>query len=206
MTSTPPESLTTRQLVSIIIIMGLLIGGVLGGAYLYVKNSSSATCLGCLGLNPFTEMKFTFKTANGADHPDFVLEKLGDKPLFIEYTQPDELCSSCKKMRPKVEDLIKNYDDEIDFIIIDVSNPSSSNYNYRDSFHVYDVENIHGGNFATPTFVIITLGYDDGIVKPYFATGYGLIGENADEGKYMLSDTLDDALRIYDQNKNAWYP
>ena len=45
----------------------------------------STLCLSCIKLDPVSRLDFVFETANGEDHPEFVLENLTKGPLFIEY-------------------------------------------------------------------------------------------------------------------------
>ena len=188
----------------IITVLGFLIIGTASGMYPVLESLMEAPCLGCLGLYPDVELDFTFDTVDELEHPDYVLDALKDKgPVFIEFTQNDENCPPCKRMRPYVENLEKEYKDDIYFVIININEHEMSTYFQdehevkashadEDSYHVYDLENIAGGRIATPTFIIVTINQDEnGEVRPSFTVGYG---EFIEENDQKTSDALADAL------------
>jgi thiol-disulfide isomerase/thioredoxin len=199
------------QLVGIIIVSGFLIIGTTAGTYPLLKDLMEAPCLGCLGLYPNVDLDFTFDTVSGKAHPDFVLDALENKgPVFIEYTQNDENCPPCARMRPKVEALEKKYSDKVVFFIINLNEHEMSithkddhsvvsSHSQEKSFNVYDTGKISGGIISTPTYVIITLDRDtDGKVKPSFTVGYGEFEDNdAEKTKSALDDALEYAIPMY---------
>lgn len=189
--SIDPSSL---QLFTVILAFGLLVIGIGADGYRETEDRSSILCLSCLGLNPKTTLEFRFDTANGEDHPDFVKEPLKNNPVFLDYSTDG--CKYCDEMRPKIHELKEVFGDEITFI--DEINLDHTSSEKEDSFNIYDVED----KDAVPLFVIITLGYDKGIVKPYFASGYGLLNKHsADHAKEVLNDLFKESIELYDQNK-----
>ncbi|MBU2564679.1 MAG: thioredoxin family protein [Candidatus Thermoplasmatota archaeon] len=187
------------QVLSLGITLTLLVSGISFGGYALSKRISSILCYSCLGLEPKSEMDFTFNTVGGKNHPVFVTEKLKEKPVFVHYYLPDKECPGCKEMRPMIEDLEDEYGKDVAFIHINMKTASGEE---KDSFELYDTEGFGG----VPMFVIITLGDDNGIVKPYFATGYGKMGKDtSEEAKNALSDALYyKALPLHLQNKNKY--
>ncbi len=173
------KKLLKARIVAGVIALGLLITGVVLGGYGYNQRISSAVCLACIGLNPVSNMEFQFETANGAEHPEWVLEPLRDGPVLVEFTQ-SKGCPSCDKMKPIIEDLKDEYDKRVEFIIIDqyIDDPK------MDAFPTYDIMGLQG----FPTFIIITLFHDGGEIKPYFGEYSGFVP------KADLVDTLDYAL------------
>ena len=56
--------------------------------------------------------------------PDIAL--INDKPTFLEFYA--EWCEVCKEMAPKVADLKKEYEREINFVFLNVDNPKWEKY------------------------------------------------------------------------------
>jgi len=197
----PPISVLMRLIQALVLCaaFALLVSGAGFGGYVLSKRVSSIVCYSCLGLEPNVEMDFTFNTVGGKNHPVFVTEKLKERPVFIHYYLPDKECPGCKEMRPIIEGLEDEYGNDVAFIHINMKTASDEK---KDSFELYDI----GGIGGVPMFVIITLGDDNGIVKPYFATGYGKIGKDtSEEAKNALSDALYyKALPLHLQNKNRY--
>jgi thiol-disulfide isomerase/thioredoxin len=198
-----------RQFLSLIIIIGFIVIGTAAGSYGTLRDLMEAPCLGCLGLYPNIELDFTFETLDDKDHPDWILDELEDGPVFIEFTQNDENCPPCKRMRPYVHDLNEEYNDEVVFFIININEHEiarsfegetevESSYNQEPIYHVYDIGLIAGGVIATPTYIIITLNDDFGTVKPYFAVGYGeFTEEDAEKTAESLAEALDYAKTMH---------
>ena len=63
----------------------------------------SVTCLSCIKLDPKTSSDFLFKTANGKNHPDFVLDNLTKGPIFLAYRK--DVCTYCDEMEPLLMDI-----------------------------------------------------------------------------------------------------
>ena len=174
------------------------------------------TC-GCFGVLDFIEpeQNFTFKTVDDQSHPKFVKDGLEDGAVFIFFTQNDENCPPCARMRPKVEELIDDFEDDVVFYIININEDeitmvykgeenteTMSDSEINEAYHVYDLKNTAAGRTATPTFVIITLDENDGKVKPSFAVGYGEFKEeDAEETKDALANDLVYAIFKYNDNK-----
>ncbi len=197
------------QFLGIIIIAGFLIIGGAAGTYYTLSDLMEAPCLGCLGLYPNVELNFTFETLNDKPHPDWVKDALKDGPIFIEFTQNDENCPPCARMRPYVEELNEKHNDLIVFFIININEHEVANtfkgeteitpsYTEENAYGVYDIGLIAGGRVATPTFIIITIYDDNGEIKPYFSTGYGeFVDEDAKKTAETLEESLDFALTLH---------
>ncbi len=200
------------QFLGFVLVFGFLVIGSSAGIYLTLEDAMVAPCLGCLGLYPNVELKFTFDTVDDQPHPDFVLEALLDGPVFIEFTQDDENCRPCARMRPDVEALEEEYNEHVVFFIINVNHNKMdkmfdnekkttiiSDSEEDDYYGVYDLESIAGGLVATPTFIIVTIEEDDsGEVRPKFAVGYGeFVEESHSKTKKGLADAIDYALAMH---------
>ncbi len=204
------QGLEYRQFLGLILVVGFLVIGSAAGTYAVLDSLMNVPCLGCLGLYPNVDLEFTFDTVDGKPHPGYVLEALKDGPVFIEFTQRDENCPPCGRMRPKVEELEDEFSEQVVFFIINVDENEISKIfqgekqtdpliTEKDSYHVYDIEKIAGGLIATPTYIIITLDQaTDGTVRPSFAVGYGEFEEeDAQKTKDVLAKTLEYALTMY---------
>lgn len=184
----PGRGILVLQIAAGVVALGLLATGIALEGYEYNERISSAICLACLGLNPVSELDFTFDTANGADHPSWVLEPLRERPVFIEYTQSVG-CASCDVMKPVIEDLMDEYSDRVDFIIIDQMVDERV-----DTFGIYDVLERRG----FPTFIIVTLSHEGGDVRPYFGQATGIVPGGD------LAEALNDALALHLQHRYAY--
>lgn len=208
-----------RQLLGIIIVAGFLIIGTAAGSYYLLEDLMVAPCLGCLGLYPNIELEFRFETVDDQEHPEFVLERLNEGPVFIEFTQNDENCAPCARIRPKIKELEDEYSEEITFFIIniDVNEKTMvfkndeqvepiSDSEEKEYYQIYDVEKIAGGLVATPTYIIVTINEDDdGNIRPSFAVGYGIYKDNKeDKTKEDLAKALEYAVGQYYYYKK-WY-
>jgi len=159
-----------HQFLGIILVLSFLIIGSTAGSFGLFRNMMEAPCLGCLGLVPNVELEFQFDTVGGRAHPDFVLDELNSAAVFIEFTQNDEFCPPCKRMRPEVKKLEKEYGDKVIFFIININENQVTRFHQNETsvepivnadedtiYATYDIENWGGGRPATPTYIIITL-------------------------------------------------
>ena len=136
----------------------------------------SILCLSCLKLEPETTKEYTFDPAFGDSHPNFVLDNLSKGPVFLHYGA--DACLGCEIMDPLIKQLF-SIDFEQDEMVYKIVNFEKSDvvYLYNNIDHtseemgnsllVYDKDNIRG----LPMFSVVTLGYDHGIVKPYYHSG-----------------------------------
>ena len=180
-----------KKLLIIQICAILLFSGTLGGMFVStdvyedVKSGiTSVLCLSCIKLEPTTQLDFTFDVAKGQDHSGFVLDALNEGPVFIAYRE--DVCISCDEMEPILHDIFSVYFEKEDtfseiasfdnsnvtFIHINIDH---ANTEQKESRFIYDKEYIGG----VPQFTIITLGYDHGFIKPYYATIYGKLNLQA---------------------------
>jgi len=173
----------------------------------------STLCLSCIKLDPVARLEFVFETANGEDHSEFVLENLTKGPIFIEYRS--DVCKACDDMAPIVKDIFglsfEKSETLYESIIYNGTNVHFYHINLdhaskmqMDSFSKYDKDNRKG----VPMFVIITVKYDRGIIKPCYTTAYGTLGIETELGRRnLLTNMIDDAIKLYEQNHEGYkYP
>lgn len=172
----------------------------------------SVTCLSCIKLSPVTTVEFTFDTFKGRPHPDFVLENLSEGPVFIVYRTT--VCEFCDVMDPVIENVLNvehinragfltfdvNYNGT-DLLFIHINKSDAPDY-YSDSQLVYMKDVFET---SVPMFTMVTIGYNRGIVQPYYATAYGILGEKTFEGqKQALTSIIEDGIRLYNENKAGY--
>lgn len=202
-----------HHFLGLILVVGFLVIGSAAGTYGLLEDLMVAPCLGCLGLYPNVELEFTFDTVEDQPHPDFVLSSLETEgPVFIEFTQNDENCPPCARMRPHIEDLEEEYGDSVVFYIINVNENENKKFfrndvevesltdnEEKEYYHVYDLKNIADGRVATPTFIVITLDEDEsGNIRESFSVGYGEFkDEDAKKTKEELAEALDYSLALH---------
>lgn len=202
------------QIIIIVILMGSL-GDMLVTTDVYddvLERIVTVICLSCVKLEPRTRLDFTFDTATGDPHPQFVLENLSKGPVFLHYRT--DVCAACDDMEPVLRDVFNvSYDiteefyktiifgdTNVTFIHINLDHTSETKKN---SFQIYDKDNING----VPMFTIVTLGYHPAFVKPYYATGYGFLGQdNPEDAGLVIKDMIDDASTTYHQNREGYTP
>ena len=71
-----------------------------------------------------------------------------------------------------------------------------------DTFALYDKDGIKG----LPMFTIITLGYDNGIVRPYYTSMYGTLKDTDEERIEFLTLLMKESMEIYHQNVHGYIP
>ena len=195
----------------------ILIAGALGGMFLYTDAYEAVQsrivlvlCLSCIKLDPKTQLDFTFETATGQPHSDFVLENLTKGPVFLAFRE--DVCPACDIMEPIIQDIfdiefekeeivIKTVilqDTNVTFIHINIDHASKE---MKDSLFIYDKDHIGG----VPMFTIVTLGYHHGFVEPSYTTAYGILNlERDDERKQLLLNIIQDGINLYNKNKAGY--
>jgi thiol-disulfide isomerase/thioredoxin len=210
-----------RYIVSIGIILAICISAGLGAVFTFTdiydevkKSIVEIICLSCLKLTPKTSMEFTFKTANGQNHPDFVLENLTKGPVFLHYSEDD--CAACDIMFPVIKQFFniefpketsyhtitafRNQTVPYIYIYLDDKNTPSQ---WLDSFDIYDKDLIKG----LPIFTVVTLGYEhSGDIKPYYTTLYGAFKDNDEQRLQLLTELMDESFDLYNENKEGFEP
>lgn len=202
------------QISALIIVSGSL-GGMLAFTDVYEEVHSgivSVLCLSCLKLDPKTNTDFTFETADGEPHPDFVLENLTKGVVFLHYSE--DACPGCDIMYPIIQDLfnitfgkkdtiyeiISFEDSDVAYFYTNIDHTSEE---IKNSLPIYDKDHIGG----LPMFAIITLGYDKGIIRPYYTTIYGTLGLDNDEDRFaFLTELMQNSIDIYNQNSEGYNP
>lgn len=200
----------------------LIISGTLGGMFLftdiYEEVQSSIVeilCLSCIKLNPKTSTEFTFETANGQPHPEFILNNLTKGPVFLQYSEDD--CPACDIMFPVIKQFL-NVEPEKDksyytlttfenqtvpyfYIYLDDGETSEE---WLNTFEIYDKDHVKG----LPMFTVVSLGYEhSGEIKPYYTTAYGTLGLDEDEDrKELLTNIILDGIELYNENRPGFIP
>ncbi len=196
----------------------VVISGSLGGLFMFTDAYNevqsrivTVLCLSCIKLQPNTVQEFTFTTANNASHPGFVLENLSKGPVFIEFSE--DVCEACDTMHPTIEQLFNvsfektqmfyqtvqfnNANVTFIFISIDHTIPEM-----RAAQFIYDKDHING----LPMFSVVTLGYDNGFVKPYYTTVYGTLKlDTNNERINFLTEIIHDGIEIYNENQHGYH-
>ncbi|MDD5502884.1 MAG: thioredoxin family protein [Candidatus Thermoplasmatota archaeon] len=193
--STDASRSRTIRLVAVLLVGAFFFAtGTYFSGYGDSKAIGSVLCLSCIKLEPKISVEFRFETANGAEHPQFVLDALKDGPILIDYSQNN--CEGCEIMHPYFNALADKYAASCNFLYINMDETPEM----RPSFDVY---NVLGGAGGTPMWVMVTLGQDklSGLAKPYFAVGYGYLGETVPEkGAEMMERMIIEGITLYGQN------
>lgn len=202
------------QVTVFLLIMGSL-GGMLAFTDIYDDVQSGIVetiCLSCAKLDTNLPVEFTFTTANGKPHPDFIIDILKTRgPILIQYGE--KACASCEDM---INNIIKPYfnlefDKTISFDIEVNAHNLSFVYVYIyiddeatpqeriDSYDVYDIEHIRG----FPMFTVITIEYDhSGKIKPFFASLYGKFepNDNYEKMTQTFTDLIKNSEELWNRN------
>jgi len=181
--------------------------------YNEVKSSIvDVICLSCLKLNPKTSMDFTFETANGKAHPNFILENLSKGPIFLHYSEDD--CPACDIMFPVIKQFFnlelqkeKSYytiakfrNQTVPYFYIYLDDKDTSDQ-WLNTFYLYDKDHIQG----LPMFTVVSLGYEHGgDIKPYYTTIYSAFKDNLEQRIQLLTELMDEAFRLYNENKAGY--
>ena len=191
----------------------IIVAGALGGMLLYTdvyddvqSGIVEVLCLSCIKLDPKTRLDFTFETATGEPHPDFIVENLSKGPIFIEVRE--DVCAACDTMAPVIKEIfdiefekedtfyttIAFEENNVTFIHINLDHATEE---LEHAFDVYDKDHVGG----VPMFTLITFGYDRGFVKPSYTTAYGTLNlQTSEERKDLLLGVIQDGIDLYNQN------
>ena len=215
MAGKPKKAFLVIQIVAMLIFAGGFVG-MLATTNIYDEIHDtivSTLCLSCIKLDPVSRLDFVFETANGEDHPEFVLKNLTDGPVFIEYRS--DVCTACDIMAPVIKDIFGLSFEKEDTLykLVDYNGSTVHFYHInldhaseiqKDSFPKYDKDHVRG----VPMFVIITVKYDRGTIRPCYTTAYGTVGQKTDEGRRnFITDMIEDGLKLYEQNHEGYkYP
>jgi hypothetical protein len=202
--------------VSVGLILMVCVSAGLGSMFVFTdiydeikSNIVEVICLSCLKLNPKTSMDFTFETANGQAHPDFILENLTKGPVFLHYSEDD--CPACDVMYPVIKQFFNiEFQKEVSYNTTTTFRNQTVPYFYvylddrnspdqwLNSFDIYDKDLIQG----LPMFTVVTLGYEhSGDIKPYYTTLYSAFKDNDEQRIQLLTELMDEAFRLYNENK-----
>jgi len=193
----------------------LVIGGALysSGVYTAVQdNIVEVLCLSCIKLEPRISENFTFQTMTGVPHPGFIRENLTTGPIFIMYSE--DVCPACEEMYPIVKDLFKVEFEKTEIVVDHLTykgtnvtffyvNIDHTTDQFRTSRLLYDKDQIDG----LPMFTLITLGYDEGTVLPYYTSVYGMLTlPMPEQREAFLANLLEDCIHLYHDNRIGYQP
>jgi thiol-disulfide isomerase/thioredoxin len=195
--------------------VAVILGGVLAATTIYSDvqdNIVKVLCLSCIKLEPRTTAAFTFQTATGGPHPELFRTRLANGPIMIMYSE--DVCLACEEMYPVVRDLMNVTFDKygfmdkpvvyqgmnMTFLYINIDHAPSD---FRDTRPIYDKDHVDG----LPMFTFITLGYDQGTIRPYYTSVYGTLGlSTAEQREAYLASLLQDSIHLYHDNRIGYQP
>lgn len=200
----------------------ILVSGALGGMFVFTdvydevySRIVSIICLSCIKLDPIISLDFTFKTADDKDHPNFVIENLTSTgPLFLSFRT--DVCTYCDHMEPLVKEIFFNLTFEKEDVFYKIVNFNgtdvtfvhiNTDYAKGELFRSQETYDI-GGDGAVPMFTTITLGYDRGIIKPYYNTVYGILDPDYTDRERieLLTNIILDGIELYNENRPGFIP
>lgn len=199
--------------ISIAIIISIGFTGMLVGTDVYADVQDgivTVLCLSCLKLDPKTTVDFTFDTANNDPHPFYVLDNITEGIVFLHFSE--DACPGCDVMLPVVQNLFNvSYEKEDMFSKILSYNNHTIAYFYTnidhatdqraDALEIYDQKQLKG----LPMFTVVSLGYEKGIVNPYYASVYGTLGlDNNPDRTDLFENILQDSIDLYDENRPGY--
>ena len=170
----------------------------------------SVLCLSCIKMDPKTVLEFRFETVDGKDFPEFILENLSKGPVFLHFRI--DVCPGCDEMDPVIKEIFDVDDVEKPFLVktknfsgvgvtlvhVNLDHVDSTFKDVYESFNILKDE-------AVPMYTIATLGYDRGVVKPCYATGYSFLGKNSPvEAKKVLIEMIKNAVDLYERNRGGF--
>lgn len=153
------------------------------------------TCFSCIKMDPISKFEFTFETVDNKPHPAFILENLTKGPIFLAFRA--DICTACDIMEPVIKELfnVEFGKKELFYQVINYSGTNISFYHINinppyeketESFYVYDKDR-RGG---VPMFVFITLGDNNGKIRPYYITSYSTLGLHDNEERKEYFENL----------------
>ena len=207
------KKMLTLQIAALLVTTGAL-GGMFFFTDVYDEVYSgivTTLCTSCIKLQPIISLDFTFQTADGRPHPDFVIYNLSNNgPMFIAYRTM--VCDYCDDMEPLLEEIFDlEFEKEdafyeiVDFDGLNVTfvhiNTDFAEGELLESRETYDVD----GDNAVPMFTTIALELDinDGLVKPYYNTVYGILDlEYTDQQRIeVLTNIILEGIELYNENR-----
>ncbi len=161
------------------------------------EHIANIPCLGCMALNPLVSGNFTFDTRDGRPHPEFILDILKERPVFLHFRT--DACPSCDRSEPFLEEFEEKYKDRMTFIHINLDHTdeihivgdteSNMSISTEEGLEVYRTYNKFDQE-GVPMFAVMTqmeVHVEGGVdLKPLF--------------KPYLGEILKDELYIYEQD------
>lgn len=202
-----------NKMLSVQIVLLVVFLGAFGGMFAYtdvygnIKSTIvDTTCFSCIKMDPISKINFTFETVDDRPHPSFVLDNLTKGPVFLAFRQ--DVCTACDEIDPILKDIFDvefgkkelfyetvDYEgSNVSFFHINVDHVSGE---FLDSFFIYDKDKRSG----VPMYVIITYGNNSGVIQPYYATAYSLLGQSHQEHREkFLRDMISKGIDYYNRN------
>ena len=211
-----------KKMLAIQITALLIFSGALGGMFVATdaydeiySRIVSVICLSCIKLNRVYSVDYNFGTANGEDHPGFIIDDLEKGPVFLAFRT--DVCDYCDDMEPLIMEIFDlTFEMEDVFSQVVNFNGTAVTFYHINKDHAegeldglqpyYDIDQ----DDSVPMFVIITLGYnteyDRGIVMPYYLTMYGILEiDYTDEQRIdEITHNILNAIELYNENKNGF--
>lgn len=198
----------------------IVLAGALGGMYAFTEvydeiysRIVSIICLSCIKLNRVYAQDYRFETANGADHPDFIIDDLEKGPVFLAFRT--DVCDYCDVMEPFImqvfnitfekEDVITETVDfnGTDVIFYHINNDHATG-ELKGVQPYYDID----GAGAVPMFTMISLEYHRGIVTPLYLSVYGILDlDYTDEERIQeIRNIVLTGIELYNENQDGFIP
>ncbi len=164
----------------------MLAGGAWLDGYTRADEINSLPCLGCLALDPFQAAEW--RTTDVAQ-PDFVLEPLASKPVFLHYRT--DVCPGCDEMEPHIAILESQYGDQVEFIHINLDHATADE---DASYDIYDFAGTPDARFGVPMFATIIVEMNGTEPEISYMTQYGSSADQGASKRLELEDTMLEAL------------
>ena len=126
-------------------------------------------------------------------------EKKYSKDNVVRYAGASKLPVDFEKDE-MVYEIVTFEDSDIFYFYNNIDHTSEE---MRKSLQIYDQDHIGG----LPMFSIVTLGYDHGIIKPYYTSLYGTLNvDNNEDRIIILKEIIQESIDIYNQNRGGYNP
>ncbi len=164
----------------------MLAGGVWLDGYSRANDINSLPCLGCLALDPYVEGEWL---TTGNNQPDFILEPLASKPVFLHYRT--DVCPGCDEMEPHIGILEAQYGDRVKFIHINLDH---ANAEEDASYDIYDFAGTPTARFGVPMFTTVIVEINGTEPEIAYMTQYGSSSDQGTTKRLELEATIIEAL------------
>ncbi len=187
-------------IIVVLLASSLMVAGAYNAGYERVDAINAIPCLGCLALDPVSPDEWFFSDSDTinedgtGNHQDFVMEDLGNSPVFLHYRTI--VCAACDEMEPHIEELEDEYGEQIKFIHINLDLAPEDEV---DSYYDYDVLGEVDDTSGVPLFAIVTLNETADGVVPVFKSVYGSSSDAGASKKDDLKIVIEEAIARYQE-------